>query len=342
MNKISRYYALIPILCLPLFLVGCGDGGANNITNEQEIVTLVLSTGPTAGFEWGGEMLKAFVYEESGGTLILNHFPQNQLAGGNDRLAIEMTIFGDIDIAGSATSALVDLWPDLALFDTHFLFRNHEHAREHLGGEVGQYILSNMEDNGVRGMAFWEMGFRNLTNNLRPVHTPADASGMVIRTLENPLHIVAWNAFGANPTPMSFGEVFTALQQGTVDGQENPLTIIGQNAFYEVQDYIVMTQHVYVPQVMTMNIDSWNALSQFHQDVLTRGFQVVSPQQWIQSQVYENEIYEHIVNSGRSQLIHLTPDEHQQFVDAISASDALELIRNTMNNPHLLEQVLES
>ena len=339
-------------------LAACGNGGdtapapapeaapadtgetvdLGNAPEGQEDVTLVLSTVTNEAGAWGGEQLVEVAYELSGGTLIIDHFPANQL--GPDRQVIEDTIFGNIDIAMSATSALVDLFPDLALFDTHFLFRDHAHAHANLGGPVGRQLLDSMYTHGLLGMAFWEMGFRNLTNSVRAVHTPADLNGMVVRTLENPLHIAVWNSLGANPTPMSFAEVFTALQQGTVDGQENPLSIIDANSLYEVQDYIVLTQHAYVPHVVAMNMDRFNSLSPFHQEVILEAFATVTPMQWARSGDGEQAIYDRLSQRDDVSIISLTPEQHQQFADNVAEGDALNLVRETMNNPHLIDEVM--
>ena len=342
-------------LVLMLVLVACGGaatpaappaaGDATPVAGDatpppagdEGVVTLILSTVATEASTYAGARLAEIAYEESGGTLILNQFPDNVL--GADRVVVESTIFGDIDIVMSSTSPLVDLFPDFLLFDAHFLFQDNAHAHYIMGGPVGQAVLDSMADHGLKGWAFWEQGFRNLTNNITPARTPADVQGLVVRTMENPIHIAAWNAFGANPTPMSFAEVFTAMQQGTIDGQENPLAIIDANAFYEVQNYIVFTQHCYVPHVIAMNMDSWNSLSANQQRALEVAFEQATQIQWERAGANEAEIYQRL-QAQDVELIHLTPEERALFEQAIADSPVLDMIREGMNNPQLLDDVL--
>ena len=306
---------------------------------EEEVVTLVLSTVATEASTYAGQRLMEIAYRESGGTILMNHFPDNVL--GNDRVVVESAIFGDIDIVMSSTSPLVDLFPDFLLFDGHFLFQDNAHAHAIMGGPIGRAVLDGMEVHGLKGFAFWEQGFRNLTNNITPARSPEDVQGLVVRTMENPIHIAAWNAFGANPTPMSFAEVFTAMQQGTIDGQENPLAIIDQNRFYEVQNYIVLTLHCYVPHVIAMNLDRWNSLSENQQRALEIAFAEATEIQWARAAANEAAIYERLQEQD-VEIIHLTPEERALFEAAIAASPVLDMIRSGMNNPHLLDEVLAS
>src|SRR5699024_1390026 len=159
-------------------------------------------------------------------------------------------------------------------------------------------ILDGMENIGLKGLTFWENGFRSFTNNDKPVRTPEDVKGMKIRTMENEIHLEAWRAFGANPTPMAFTEVFTALQQGTIDGQENPLGIIDANKFQEVQDYVSLTEHVYTPYIVTMNLEKYNSLSDDQKAAIDKAAEESTKFQREQSQKYEQEILDKIEAEG--------------------------------------------
>jgi tripartite ATP-independent transporter DctP family solute receptor len=130
-----------------------------------------------------------------------------------------------------------------------------------LDGPIGQDLLKKFEPKGIEALAWGENGFRHMTDSKRPIDSPADLKGLKMRTMENPIHIQAYRQFGILPTPMAFTEVFTALQQGTVDGQENPLSVITSAKLYEVQKYLALTGHVYSPAVILMNKARWDALS---------------------------------------------------------------------------------
>src|SRR3546814_5116739 len=122
-------------------------------------------------------------------------------------------------------------------------------------------MLKKFEPGCFKALAWAENGFRHMTNNKHPIKVPADMQGLKMRTVENPVHIQAYKAFGINPTPMAFSEVFTALQQGTVDGQENPLSVITASKFDQVQKYLTLTGHVYSPGVYLMNKAAFDKLS---------------------------------------------------------------------------------
>src|SRR5690606_429183 len=145
---------------------------------------------------------------------------------GNEREAIEAVQLGTLDMAMSSTGPVPNFVPELAILDIPFLFRDYAHARATLDGPIGQEMLKKFEPIGIKALAWGENGFRHMTNSQRPVRTPEDLKGLKMRTMENPIHMQAYKGFGIIPTPMAISEVFTALQQGTVDGQENPISVI--------------------------------------------------------------------------------------------------------------------
>lgn len=147
------------------------------------------------------------------------------------------------------------------MFDIPFLLRDLPHARAVLDSKIGQDMLAKFPDRGIIALAWGEQGFRHLTNNVHPVKTPADAKGLKIRTTENPIHITAFRQIGILPTPMAWPEVATALQQGTIDGQENPLSVITSAKLSQLQKYLSLTGHVYGPALVLMSANVYNGLS---------------------------------------------------------------------------------
>jgi tripartite ATP-independent transporter DctP family solute receptor len=151
--------------------------------------------------------------------------------------------------------------PEVKILDVPFLFRDYAHARAVLDGPIGQELLQKFDARGMKALAWGENGFRHMTNSKRAVNAPEDLKGLKMRTMENPVHVQAYKGFGIIPTPMAFSEVFTALQQGTVDGQENPLSVITSAKFDQVQKYLTLTGHVYSPCVFLMNKGAFDKLS---------------------------------------------------------------------------------
>ena len=180
---------------------------------------------------------------------------------GAERESVEGVQLGTLDLTLTSTGPLPNFVPEVAILDIPFLFRDYAHARAVLDGPIGQEMLQKFPPKGMVALAWAENGFRHMTNSKRPVNVPDDLKGLKMRTMENPIHIQAYKQFGILPTPMAFTEVFTALQQGTVDGQENPLSVITSAKLDQVQKNLTLTGHVYSPSVILMNKAQWDKLA---------------------------------------------------------------------------------
>ncbi|MCS2609613.1 DctP family TRAP transporter solute-binding subunit [Halomonas dongshanensis] len=299
------------------------------------LANVVAESAKEAGIEF-----KRLVEEKTNSELEISLFPDNQL--GDDRVVLESTIFGDIDIGIASTSPLANLVPDFYLFDAPFLFLSSEQAYATLDGEVGQQILDSLESKGLKGLAFWENGFRNYTGNGHEVAEPSDLAGMKVRTMENQVHLAAWRALGANPTPMAFSELFTALQQGTVDSQENPLSVIDSNRFLEVQDYVSLTQHVYTPFVVFMNLERYNALDESQQQAIHEAVEAATAFQRERSQALEAEVVERFSEQSGVTVTELTPEQKALWQQAMLDADIYSMVGSMMDHPEYLEQLLNN
>lgn len=187
---------------------------------------------------------------KSGGKYKIQNFYASAL--GNEREAMEAVQLGTLDLVMTSTGPVPNFVPDVAILDIPFLFRDYAHARSTLDGPVGQEMLTKFDSKGFKALGWGENGFRHMTNSKHAVNGPADLKGLKMRTMENPVHIQAYKGFGIIPTPMAISEVFTALQQGTVDGQENPISVIQSWKFDQVQKHLTLTGHVYSPAVILM------------------------------------------------------------------------------------------
>ncbi len=180
---------------------------------------------------------------------------------GAERESVEAVQLGTQELTFTSTGPVPNFVPEVKILDVPFLFRDYPHARTVLDGPTGQDLLAKFPARGLVALAWGENGFRHMTNSKRPVLVPDDLKGLKMRTMENPVHVQAYKGFGIIPTPMAFTEVFTALQQGTVDGQENPLSVIVSAKFDQVQKYLSLTGHVYSPCVLLMNKAAYDKLS---------------------------------------------------------------------------------
>ena len=180
---------------------------------------------------------------------------------GGERESIEAVQLGTQELAFSSSGPVPNFVPETKILDVPFLFRDKAHARAVLDGPIGQELLGKFDAKGFKALAWAENGFRHMTNSKRAVNAPEDLKGLKMRTMENPVHIAAYKGLGIITTPMAFPEVFTALQQGTVDGQENPLPVIMSAKFSQVQKHLSLTGHVYSPCIFVMNKASFDKLA---------------------------------------------------------------------------------
>ena len=180
---------------------------------------------------------------------------------GDERASIEAVQLGTLDATNTSTGPVSNFVPEVGIVDIPFLFRDYAHARAVLDGPIGQELLAKFSQKGLVGLVWTENGFRHLTNSKRDVIKPDDVKGLKVRTMQNPVHIQAFQSIGVQPTPMAFSELFTALQQGVVDGQENPIPVILSAKFSQVQKHLSLTGHVYSPAVIILSPKLWNSLS---------------------------------------------------------------------------------
>ena len=210
---------------------------------------------PENPYAKGAEKFAQLVKEKTGGKVEVQVFPSSQL--GNQRDLVEGTQFGTIDFTMTSTAVLGNFLPQAAVFDLPFIFRDVQHAYKALD-TVGMEIAEKLQ--GMKLLAYYENGVRHMTNSKRPIRKPEDMKGLKIRVMEQPIYIEMIKALGGNPTPMAFGELYTALQQGVVDGQENPAAHIYTARFFEVQKYISLTAHTYSAEPMLVSLAAWNKL----------------------------------------------------------------------------------
>ena len=187
----------------------------------------------------------------SEGKIKVELYPNAQLGG--DRELCEGVQMGTIQMAIPSTSALAGFDKRIQVLDLPYLFTTREAAFEAVDGELGQKLNEFLGKKGFYVVGYLENGFRHVTNSKQPITKPEDLSGLKIRTMENPMHLAFFKELGANPTPMSWGELYTALQQGTVDAQENPYAMIDDGKFYEVQKYVSETGHVFSYEILIAN-----------------------------------------------------------------------------------------
>lgn len=237
MKRLFFAFTLALVICGGFFAIGSEAAPEYTI----KLSSIVSETHPDIVLM--KEVFVPYIEGKSNGRIKVELYPNGQLGG--DREITESVQMGTVQMALPATSAIAGFDKRFQVLDLPFLFTSRETALAAFDGELGQMLNSFLPDKGFVNLGFAENGFRHITNSKRPIKTPDDLKGIKLRTMENPMHIAFFKRLGANPTPMSFGELYTALQQGTVDGQENPATLIFETKFYEVQKHMSTSGHVF-------------------------------------------------------------------------------------------------
>ncbi len=251
-----------PAAALAVALGAFGWAGA---ANAQQEIKIGYALAPTSHYGVAADKWQEVVEAKSDGRYKFRHFPSSGLGG--EREVIEGLQLGTIEATIVSSGTLSNFVPETGIFDIPFLFRDLTHARKVLDGEVGQNILAKFDDVGLVALAWGEQGFRHITNNRNEIGKPEDVSGLKLRTMENPIHITAFETLGAAPTPMAWPEVISALQQGTIDGQENPLSVITSAKLSEVQKYLTLSGHVYSPAMLLVSKQLWEGMSPEDQQI---------------------------------------------------------------------------
>ena len=241
----------------------------------------------------------------------IQQFPNSALGG--EREVIEGLQLGTIDLAIVSTGATLNFVPQTGVFDIPFLFRDLAHARKVLDGKIGQDMLAEFPKRGLVALAWGEQGFRHLTNNVRPVKEPADIKGLKIRTTENPIHIAAFRELGVLATPMAWPEVATALQQGTIDGQENPLSVIVSVKMWQLQKYLSLTAHVYGPALILMAPSVYDGLD----DAGKAKFKEAAAAGAKAMRAYVDQVEKDGIETLKSNGMQVNTVDHAAFVKAV-------------------------
>ncbi|MCM3715230.1 DctP family TRAP transporter solute-binding subunit [Alkalihalobacillus oceani] len=263
------------VLLLMMLLVACGDSESASTEEEAasgngESITLSASSGLPASnpASQAMDLMAEKIAEYTNGTVEVDVFYDNQL--GDPTTLVSNVAQGTVDIVVTGNSYFSGIVPELQVFELPFLFDSYEAARASVDGPVGEKLIAMFEGTGLKPMYFWEIGFRHLANTVRPVKEPSDLEGIVLRTLPAPVQVKTWELLGAQPTPMDFSELYTALQQGVVDGTENPFSDITSANLYEVLDYISLTAHVYTPMTLAISEQTWEKLDESQREGMMR------------------------------------------------------------------------
>ena len=292
--KKFRYFMIIVTVVLAVS-IGIAVFTSDHIVESDEVITIRFGHGSAETNERHLAVMKfkELVEGKSNGQIKVEVFPSEQL--GSEAEMIESVTFNDLQMV--AASAFSQYDQRISVFELPYLFETREQAWNVLDREVGEEVAELFLEDNLRILTYFENGFRHVTSN-RPIKTQEDLSGLKIRTPEFPLSLSTFKAFGANPTPMAFGELYMGLQQGTVDAQENPIANIYASKFQEVQDHLNLTAHQYMPLPVAISDEFWQGLSAENQQLIKESSQEAAQFHRELVQTNEESMLEELQASG--------------------------------------------
>lgn len=317
MKKI--FFTLTIFLCI--FLTGCGsDNTMQNTSNSNEYqkIQLVMAVNGT-DTQIDSKVANKFaelVAEESNGNVTISVYPNDQLASGNATKGIEMLAVGAVDLAAYATSVMAALDEQIGIATIPYTFNNYEEAKQIIDTSGGKYYEKLLANKGITYLGSFHNGFRQISNNKHEVRTPEDVQGLKIRVPGGEVYMDFFSTLGADPIAMSWSEVFTAIQQGTIDGQENGVSITKSAKMNEVQKYITIWNYSYENDLFVANSKIWNTLEPKTQELLRQKAKEAC--NWGRQQVENEE--EGIIAEFEADAINvtrLTPEELNAFKTAV-------------------------
>lgn len=280
----------------------------------QDVKTIKFANQNTAGHPivMGMEKFKEIVEQQSGGKIKVNVFPGGTL--GSDQANVSAIQGGTLEMASMNSGIFASQVKEFTIFDFPFMFGNGKEADAVVDGPVGKKLHAKLEEKGIVGLGFYELGFRNITNSKRPVSKVEDLEGLKLRVIPNPINVDWVKALGANPTPLPWPEVYSALEQKAVDGQENPVATINGAKLYEVQKHLALTGHQYNPQSVIISKKFWDKLSAAEQKLIAAAVTESAKYQRDQARKLEASILENLKKNGM-QVTQLSAAEMDKLRD---------------------------
>lgn len=331
MKTWKKYVSFVLAMAMTLSLAACGSSGdtsssddssssasSSNDSSSITPVTMKVSIGVAeTHFEYiACEMMKEYIEEATNGSVIVELYSGNQI--GADQEVFEGLPLGVAQMVPCGSDIIGNYCPEYGLLSLPYLFDDIEHVDEVMSSGFGDALLEKLDALGYVGLGFGDFGFRHISNNVRPIETVEDVSGLKIRTMTTPLHLEMFEAMGANPTPMDFSELFSALQQGVVDGQENPLSNIYSNKLHEVQKYLTLDGHVFTFVTFVVAKDWFDALDATQQQAIRDGVDIATAHMSA-SCVSEDEVALEAMIAEGIEVVYPTDEAMDGFREAVSA-----------------------
>jgi len=304
-----KLLALVMALVAVTALAGCGasqqtaNGAAATGSYEIRISACNSLDHPQT---LGLDVMKQYIESETQGKVKVSIYPNSQL--GAEVESVEQVKNGTLEMATASAGPLTTFQKKFEVLDIPFLFDNYEQAWAAFDSKIGTDLMKSLEEVGLKGLAYMENGFRHVTNNIKPINTIEDFKGLKIRTMQAPMHMANFTALGANPTPVPWSELYMAMSQKIVDGQENPLANIWELKMNEVQKYVSLTGHIYDAMPLVTNLKWFNGLPADYQRIIEKG-------------AILGQNYSRFINANREALLAAKLTEKGMAVNSLKQED---------------------
>lgn len=317
MMKKSAFNWMVGSLLIVLFLTGCGqEDAASGEADKEYTIKFAHVVSPSTAKGKAAEKFGELIEEKTDGQIKVEVYPDSQL--GSDREIIEQMQSGTVQMNAPFTGVLPTFVKDFEVFDLPFLFEDRDHAFEATNGELGDILGDKLESQGMHLLGFWDGGFKHLTNSVHPIETPEDMNELKMRVSQSPLLISQFQAVNAGGVSIDFSELYTALQTGTVDGQENPLSNVVSKKFYEVQDYLTLSSHGYMAYPLVISSKFYDELPEDLQTAVDEVSKEVTEWQWEEAKTDE-EAYMEELNDSDISINELSAEQKEAFKEAMSS-----------------------
>lgn len=301
-----------------LVTAGCGGGTQQSGDGGEQDKIVVKFTHVVAESTPKGQAalkFKEVLEEKSGGLFEVQVYPSSQLYG--DKEEQEQLLANNVQFIAPSVTKLVTLNPSFQIVDMPFLFKDKPSAYSFFDGEAGQELLQSLEPHGILGMAWWANGFKHFSNSKRPLKAPEDFKGLKFRTQSGGVLDEQFKALGAGSQTLAFAEVYQALSNGTVDGQENTWNNMDTQKYVEVQKYITVSSHGRLDYVVLTNTTFWNGLTAEQQQMVQEAMAEATDYERQLADELDEGSYQNIKNSGKVEIYELTDEERSKFVEAL-------------------------
>jgi TRAP-type transport system periplasmic protein len=312
MRKSKTWLLLIVSVIFSLAIAGCSSSTGGDAKEKEMNLKMSVTVGNTSTWYKAAEQFAQEVEKESDGRIKIKVYPNEQLSGGDSGKAVEGLAKGTIDFTYNSTIIYSILNDRLGVLSAPFLFSDLDAVDEKLNGEAGEEVKKILREIGVEPLGFGQNGFRQVTNSQHEIKTPKDIEGLKIRIPGIKMYTDLWTELGADPTTMTFSEVFTALQQGTIDGQENPVDVISSSKLNEVQGHMTMWNYSYDPLILGMNKKKFDSLSDGDKKIIQTAADNANKFQIEQARKLEEEQIKGLEEAGMK-LHYPTDEELAQF-----------------------------